>query len=60
MFTIPRMVDALNDLREKTPREILEGIHERVNEFVGEAPQFDDLTMLCIRYDGPPPVHPES
>ena len=34
--------------RERTPQEILEGVHRRVNEFVGDAPQFDDLTMLCL------------
>ena len=60
MFTIPRMVDALNDLREKTPREILEGIHERVNEFVGEAPQFDDLTMLCLEWKADPAREPAN
>ncbi len=50
MFTVERMIDALNNHREKAPKEILEGIHESVNGFVGNAPQFDDLTMLCIEY----------
>ncbi len=27
---------------------LLEGVHKNVNEFVGEAPQFDDLTMLAF------------
>ncbi len=53
MFTIERMLDALNECRGKTPQEILESVHLRVNEFVGEAPQFDDLTMLCIELKGP-------
>ncbi len=48
LFTTDRMLAALNENREKTPGEILEGVHRRVNEFVGEAPQFDDLTMLCV------------
>jgi serine phosphatase RsbU (regulator of sigma subunit) len=26
-----------------------------VDEFAGDAQQFDDLTMLCIRYEGPAP-----
>ena len=52
LFTIDRMVDALNVYKEKTPQEILDGIRDSVNEFVGEAPQFDDLTMLCLEYKG--------
>ena len=48
MYTMGRMVDALNEYKEQSPREILNGIHRSVNEFVGDAPQFDDLTMLCV------------
>lgn len=48
MFTIDRMVQALNKNKEKNPEGILEGIRECVSDFVGDAPQFDDLTMLCI------------
>ena len=48
LFTTGRMLDALNENREKTPEEILKGIHRSVDDFVGEAPQFDDLTMLCV------------
>ena len=48
LYTISRMLDALNEHKEKSPREILEGVRENINEFVGDAPQFDDLTMLCF------------
>ncbi len=48
MFGMERMLDALNANKERTPEEILNGVHERVNAFVGDAPQFDDLTMLCV------------
>ena len=48
LFTVARMVDALNECREGTPQEILEGMHKSVNEFVGDRTQFDDLTMLCL------------
>lgn len=34
------------------PAEILDGIRRSVKEFVGDAPQFDDLTMLCVEYCG--------
>ncbi len=48
MYGLERMLDTLNEAKEKTPREILESIRVSVNEFVGDAPQFDDLTMLCF------------
>ena len=48
MFRMERLLNALNEKRERSPREILSGVHESVNKFVGDAPQFDDLTMLCL------------
>ena len=50
MFTVENMLKALNENKEKTPYEILGGVRKNVNDFVGDAPQFDDLTMLCIEY----------
>lgn len=52
MFGLEKMLDALNVNKENSPREILGGIHLSVKSFVGDAPQFDDLTMLCLEYDG--------
>jgi sigma-B regulation protein RsbU (phosphoserine phosphatase) len=37
---------------EAAPAEILREVDAAVNEFVGEAPQFDDMTMLCLEYRG--------
>ena len=48
-----RMVDALNQSPDAKPKEILSNIDADVQKFVGEAPQFDDLTMLCLKYYGP-------
>jgi sigma-B regulation protein RsbU (phosphoserine phosphatase) len=48
LFSNDRMVDALNEYRNTTPQEILEGVHQSVNDFVGKRTQFDDLTMLCL------------
>lgn len=48
LFTEARMVDALNLYKDKLPTEIISGVHEKINEFVGDAPQFDDITMLCF------------
>ena len=52
MFTIERMLGALNRNREKTPQGLLEGVRAEVDAFVGDAPQFDDLTMLCVELRG--------
>ena len=48
LFSNDRMVDALNEYRDTSPQEILEGVHQSVNDFVGKRTQFDDLTMLCL------------
>ena len=34
----------------KSPKEVLEAVKVDIDAFVGEAPQFDDITMLCFEY----------
>lgn len=48
MFKIERAIKTLNKCKEKSPEEILSSMSKEVNKFVGDAPQFDDLTMMCI------------
>ena len=50
LFGTERMLDALNRNPCGTPKQLLENVHSAVNAFVGEAEQFDDLTMLCLEY----------
>lgn len=50
LFETDRMLEALNRHRKEEPEELLDLVHEDVNEFVGDAPQFDDLTMLAMKY----------
>ena len=52
MFGIERMIDALNCTPDAAPRQILSDVREAVRGFVKDAEQFDDLTMLCIEYQG--------
>ena len=52
MFTIDRMLESLNANKDKSPAEILAGVKSGVDEFIGDAPQFDDLTMLCLELKG--------
>ena len=48
LFGIERTIEALNTAKDENPEKILEAVKKKVDEFVGEAPQFDDLTMLCF------------
>ncbi len=52
LFGTDRMIIALRSSENKSPEDILSGITSAVEDFVGEAPQFDDLTMLCLQYNG--------
>ncbi len=50
LFTTDRMIDALNVDPDASPRQILDNVTNAVNDFVKDAEQFDDLTMLCLEY----------
>lgn len=43
-----RLCNILNDTAAKTAADICRAVKADVDEFVGEAPQFDDITMLCV------------
>ena len=55
LFGTDRMIEALNSCAEGRPEDILQGVRSSVDAFVGDAEQFDDLTMMCIEYLGPIP-----
>ena len=50
LFGRERAIQALDVYKDKSPKAIIEGVKSRVDEFVGQAPQFDDLTMLCLEF----------
>ena len=43
------MLKALNEHYDPSPQQLLTGIKRSVDEFVGDASQFDDLTMLGLK-----------
>ena len=51
-FGTQRMIEALNIDENAPANDILKNVKTKVDEFVGDATQFDDITMLCIRYNG--------
>jgi sigma-B regulation protein RsbU (phosphoserine phosphatase) len=52
MFGLDRMVEALNRNAASKPEILLEKVRKAVDDYVGDAEQFDDLTMLCMEYKG--------
>ncbi len=53
MFGLNRMLDTLNEDPDCDPETAVKNMKAAVNEFVGDAEQFDDLTVLCLSYEGP-------
>lgn len=47
-----RMLSALNENPSADLHVLLDTLHKDIRSFVGEAPQFDDITMLGIRFYG--------
>ena len=52
LFGTERMVNALRIAENESPRDILGVVNAAVEDFVKDAPQFDDLTMMCVEYKG--------
>lgn len=52
MFGDDRLTEALRSAENGTPEDILHAVDRAVNDFVKDAPQFDDVTMLCLEYKG--------
>lgn len=50
LFGMERLGDVLNQAKDGTPEQILAAVKRGIDEFVGEAEQFDDITMLCLEY----------
>ena len=49
LYGTDRMLTALNARPEGNPRSLLAEIKGDIDRFVEEAPQFDDITMLCLK-----------
>ncbi len=52
LFGEERLVTALNQNPGLTQEKLLASVRESIDTFVGEAPQFDDLTMLGFEFRG--------
>lgn len=50
LYGMERLEQVLNRVKDRIPSEILPEVKKDIDAFVGEAPQFDDITMLCVEY----------
>ncbi len=51
-FGSDRLIKVLNSNSEKTPKEIIDAVSIAADNFSMDTDQFDDITMLCLRYNG--------
>lgn len=51
LYGTDRMIEALNVCPSRKPQEVAAYVRKDIDAFVGEAEQFDDITMLCMRYN---------
>ena len=51
-FGLERSLDVLNETRDLSPRDRVERLHKAAEDFAAGEPQFDDITMMCIKYSG--------
>ena len=49
LFGMDRLVEALGEDPDADPEHVLKDVRMAVDDFVGDAEQFDDLTMLCLQ-----------
>ena len=52
LYGTERMIEALSRHGEEPVNELLVSMKHEVDVFVGDSPQFDDLTMLALQYYG--------
>ena len=52
LFGEDRLINCLTKHSNDSVEDLCKVVHTAVDEFVGEAPQFDDITMLALRFHG--------
>lgn len=50
LYGMDRLQAVLDRNRDASPRGLLSAVKTDINAFVGEAEQFDDITMLCLEF----------
>ena len=50
LYGMDRLKNVLDKNSSLAPKELLEAVKKDIDDFVGEAPQFDDITMLSLKF----------
>ncbi len=53
LYGMERLSEALNAHASESPQQICAAVRADIDAFVKDAPQFDDITMLCLEYKQP-------
>lgn len=53
MFKEEQITEVLNRNPDAEPEQLVRDVLGAVNQFAAGADQFDDITMLCLKYSGP-------
>ena len=56
LFGDERLLEAVNSAQFDNMQQLCDIVKAKVDEFVGEAPQFDDITMVAFQYFGEEPA----
>lgn len=54
LFGMDRLHETLNKETDASPEKLLRNVENDINVFVGDAPQFDDLTMMAVKLSKDP------
>ncbi len=52
MYGTDRLLACLNAHTANDPKSVLDNVIGNIHAFVGDAPQFDDMTLLCVTLKG--------
>lgn len=52
MFGEMKLMRTLNEDPDAKPEEIVRRVGNALDQFTSGAPQFDDITMMCVKYYG--------
>jgi len=52
LFGEPRLVEAIAEAKEKRPKELIESVLKKIDEFAQATSQADDITMMVLEYYG--------
>ncbi|MBQ0099657.1 MAG: SpoIIE family protein phosphatase, partial [Firmicutes bacterium] len=56
LFGEERLLKAINSTKTTDMKKLCEYVKKKVEAYVGEAPQFDDITMVAFKYVGTEPA----